>query len=318
MTLGLSIIAIILGFALVTFSADWLVDGASAIAKRLNVSDLVIGLTVVAFGTSAPELIVNIVAAGKGSTEIAITNILGSNAINIFVVLGMSALFCPLAVQKSTMKFELPLSVLAPLAVILFGLDFFLPTRAGEAGIHWIEGLILLLFFAAFMCHCFSQVKAEGNTSDEVKTMKLWKAIVLVLVGLAGLIASGEIIVDSAVFIARSLGVSDAVIGVTIVAFGTSLPELATSVVAAAKKRVDLAIGNVVGSNIFNVFCILGVSALIHPLDSYSNLLADALVAALGSLMVFLFLLGKKHRVGHWQGLLLLLVYAAYLYWLLR
>ena len=310
------------GFVLVTLAADWLVDGASGVAKRLNVSDLAIGLTVVAFGTSAPEFIVNIIAAVEGNSEIALTNIIGSNTINTLIVLGLSAVVFPLTAQKSTVRVDLPLSILASLLVLLMGMDFFLPdgfwgVRAADRGISQLEGIVLLLVFIFFMYHSIREGRREGNAGEAVQVRALWKSVALIIIGLVGLVLSGEVIVRCATAIARSLGVSDAIIGVTIVALGTSLPELATSVVAAFKKNVDLAIGNVVGSNLFNVFFILGTSSLIHPLPAYSHLVPDALVALVASVLVWIFVLGRRHRVSRWQGGLLLLVYAVYLWWML-
>lgn len=307
---------IVIGFAVLTIGADALVNGASAIAKKMNVSNLVIGLTVVAFGTSTPELVVNIVAAFNGNSEIALTNILGSNAINTYIILGLSAIVYPLAAQKSTIRVDVPLSILAGVIVLLLGTNFF-TLKGAETGISRIDGIILLIVFGLFLYHSFRVGKEEGNNSEDSKPLKMRWAVLLVLSGLSGLILGGELIVRSAVKIAKEWGVSDALIGVTIVALGTSLPELATSVVAAFKKNVDLAIGNVIGSNIFNVFFVLGLSSVIRPLSGYPNLWIDASFAAFSSVLVFLFLLGKKQNINRWQGGLLLLIYAAYLTWLI-
>lgn len=315
----MSYLLIVAGFVVLTLGADWLVDGASAIARRLKVSDLLIGLTVVAFGTSMPELVVNIVAAVEDNNEIALTNILGSNSINVFVILGLTALVCPLTSQRSMRRFELPLSVLAGVFALLLGMDFFVGDAPG--GIGRTDGLLLLAVFAVFMFQTTRTGIKNGNeakTSDEKGEKPVLLALLLIVAGLVGLVGGGELIVKNAVKIARAWGVSDAVIGVTVVALGTSLPELATSVMAASKKNVDLAIGNVVGSNIFNVFFVLGISSVIRPLDAYPNLLADAFMAFLGSLLVLLFVQGRRHRVERWQGALLLMVYALYLWMLIR
>lgn len=315
----MSYLLIIVGFVVLTLGADWLVDGASTIARRLKVSDLMIGLTVVAFGTSMPELVVNLVAAVEGNNEIALTNILGSNSINIFIILGLSALVCPLTSQQSLRRFELPLSVLAGVFVLLLGTDFF--TGNTPTGLRRPDGLLLLAVFLLFMFQTIRTGIKTGNQEENGpdKTEKnIWLALLLVIVGLAGLVAGGELIVKNAVKIARAWGVSDAVIGVTVVALGTSLPELATSVMAAFRKNVDLAIGNVVGSNIFNVFFVLGVSSVIRPLDAYPNLLTDSVMAFLGSFLVFLCVQGRKHRVERWQGVLLLSLYSIYLWLLIR
>lgn len=323
MNILLNFLLIIIGFVLVTVSADFLVDGASAIAKRLHVSDLVVGLTVVAFGTSAPELIVNIVAAIEGSSEIAITNIVGSNSINTFIVLGCAAIAYPLTTHRSTRRFDMPLCILASAMALLLSLDFFV--RDIPTGLSRWDGLILLTVFALFMWHSLMNARedtpvtnSDGSAvKDNTKIMAAWKAVLLVVCSLIGLVISGKLIVDNATSIARHWGVSDSIIGVTIVALGTSLPELATSVVAAAKKNVDLAVGNVIGSNIFNVFCILGISSIIRPLETYPNLLPDTSFALLGAALIFLFALGRRHSINRWQGALLLILYGLYLWWMI-
>ena len=303
-------VAIVVGFGLLIFGADWLVDGASAIAKRFGVSNLVIGLTVVAFGTSMPEFIVSTIAAIEHNTDIAITNILGSNSINTFIILGFTALICPISSRRSSRVFDIPVSLLAGLMVIGF------VTYSGA--IEWWGGVSLLIVFIIFMAHSFRFAK-ETNTekSDEIeenKPMSLWKAVALLLLGLVGLVLGGESVVRGATGVAQLLGVSDAIIGLTVVALGTSLPELATSCIAAAKRNTDLALGNVIGSNIFNVFFILGIGALIHPLPAYDGIWLDAAMVVLSSLMVMLFVYTtKQHEIKRWHGALLVLVYAAYL-----
>ena len=307
------------GFVVLILGADWLVNGASGLAKRLNVPDLVIGLTVVAFGTSAPELVVNLMAAIEGSSEIALTNILGSNIINVLVILGLSAAIYPIASQRSARRFDIPLSILAGVAVLIMGTECFgLCGDAATAQLSRFDGVILLLVFALFMGHSVKLARCGNNQIETFKPMPVWKAVLLMVVGIGGLVLGGELIVRNAVDIAAAWGVSQAVIGVTVVALGTSLPELATSAVAAMKKNTDLAIGNVIGSNIFNVFFVLGVSAVIRPLPAYPNLIVDASVAAACCALVWLFVgPGKQHRVQRWQGGVLLLCYGAYLTWLL-
>lgn len=319
-------VAIIIGFILLIYGANWLVDGASAIAQRFGISPLVIGLTVVAFGTSMPEFIVSLLAAMQGNTEIAITNILGSNSINVCIILGLSAIIYPMASQKQSRMFDIPWSVLAGLLVLFFA-TYTKPDTIcwGEWGgfksqggfISGIGGVVLLICFGIFMWHSVHIAKKLPNQSDEstpVKPMTFGKAILLVVVGLISLVLGGEMIVRAATSIAHQLGVSDAIIGLTIVALGTSLPELATSCVAAAKHNSDLAIGNVIGSNIFNVFFILGISAVIHPLPTYDGLWLDALLVTLSCVLVMMFVgLTKKHEIKRWQGALLLLLYGVYL-----
>jgi len=297
---------IILGFALLIYGADWLVDGASAVAKRLGVSDLVIGLTIVAMGTSMPEMIVSLIAAIQHNTEIAITNVLGSNNINTLVILGATAMIYPIASQKSARQFDIPWSMLAGILVFFF---------AQDGSISGMGGAVLLIGFLIFMGHSLKMAKSAPDSNESIEiTLSTRKAVLLILLGLVALVVGGKLIVDSATSIAHMMGVSDAIIGLTIVALGTSLPELATSCIAAYKHNCDLALGNVIGSNIFNVFFILGVSAIIHPLPAYSGLWLDAAMVALSSLLVMLFVYStKKHEIKRWHGCVLVLVYAAYL-----
>ena len=332
---------IILGCAALIKGADWLVDGASALAKKYGVSDIIIGLTVVAFGTSMPEFVVNMVAVGQGSTEIAITNVLGSNIINIFVILGFTALIFPISSQKSTRKFDIPFSLLAALLVLLFAIynspswlqiehifnmNIADPTlhdlgsiqmgRGNGGFISGVGGSILLIFFLLFLWHNFKGIGSAPQTesNENYKPMSSKRALALIIGGLIGLVVGGEVIVKSATSIAQSLGVSDAIIGLTVVALGTSLPELATSCMAAFKKNCDIALGNVIGSNLFNIFFILGTSACVKALPGYHGLETDAMMAALGSIFVMLFVyLTKKHEIKRWHGAILLLTYAAYL-----
>ena len=307
---------LILGFVLLVKGADWLVDGASAIARRFGISDLVIGLTVVAFGTSMPEFVVNMVSVAEGSTDLAITNILGSNIINTFVILGVTALIWPVTSQKRSRTFDIPLSIIA--GVLVFA---FVAVRSpfGECGdgITHMGGVILLLLFCYFLYNTFRHAKdhpEEAESSESVKQMSAGRAVLWLLAGLAGLVVGGEMIVKSAVQIATNLGVSEAVIGLTVVALGTSLPELATSAMAAFKHNCDIALGNVIGSNIFNVFFVLGTSAAVHPLPAYDGINLDAWVAAVGSILVWLMIMTNHERqVKRWGGFVLLLVYAGYL-----
>lgn len=308
-------ICIVLGFVALVKGADWLVDGASAIAKRFGISDLVIGLTVVAFGTSMPEFVVNMVSVAQGSTDLAITNILGSNIINTFVILGLTALVYPIVSQKRARDFDMPLSIIAGILVFTF-VTVQLPFGEEGRGIGRIGGIVLLVMFCYFLYNTFRHAKdhPEEAEADEVKQMTIGKSVLLILIGLAGLCIGGELIVKSAVNIALRLGVSEAVIGLTVVALGTSLPELATSVIAAAKHNSDIALGNVFGSNIFNVFFVLGTSATIRPLPAYEGIELDAWMAAAGSIIVWLAVKTNRGRkVQRWAGAVLLLVYAGYL-----
>ena len=311
-------ICIVVGFAALVKGADCLVDGASAIAQQFGISDLVIGLTVVAFGTSMPEFVVNMVSVAEGSTDLVITNILGSNIINTFVILGLTALVYPIVSQKRSRDFDIPMSIIAGVLVLIL-VAVQLPF--GEAGkcIGHLGGGVLLAFFCYFLYNTFRHAKdhPEEGPSDEVPSTKeipVRRAVALILGGLVGLVVGGELIVKSAVDLATRLAVSEAIIGLTIVALGTSLPELATSVIAAAKHNSDIAIGNVFGSNIFNVFFVLGTSAAIHPLPAYEGIELDACMAAIGSIIVWLAVkTNKARKVQRWAGALLLIVYGAYL-----
>ena len=312
------VLLIIAGFVALVKGADWLVDGASAIAKRFGISDLIIGLTVVAFGTSMPEFVVNMVSVAEGSTDLAIANILGSNIINTFVILGLTALVYPIASQKRSRDFDIPLSIIAGVLVFVavWASDYF---HKPVFGIDRLSGLLLLLVFCYFLYNTFRHAKDHPNEiqaddTQSTKDISAGKAVMLIIVGLAGLVIGGELIVKSAVDLATRMGVGEAIIGLTIVALGTSLPELATSVIAATKKNCDIALGNVIGSNIFNVFFVLGTSAVIRPLPAYEGIELDAWIAAAGSILVWLFVKTNKEReVKRWGGAVLLLVYAAYL-----
>jgi len=312
------VICIIVGFVVLVKGADWLVDGASSIARHFGISDLVIGLTVVAFGTSMPEFVVNMVSVASGSTDLAITNILGSNIINTFVILGCTALVYPIASQKRSRDFDIPLSILAGVSVflIIWAYGYF-----GESvgGIGRIGGIVLLLLFVYFLYNAFRHAKdhpdeIQADDVQPIKDIPVRRAIGLMIGGFVGLVVGGELIVSSAVDLATRLGVEQAIIGLTVVALGTSLPELATSVMAATKHNSDIALGNVIGSNIFNVFFVLGTSATVRALPAYEGIQLDALVVTLGSLLVWLFVKSNHERqIKRWEGAVLLLVYAGYL-----
>lgn len=316
---------LIFGFVLLTLCADWLVEGAITVARKFGISDLVIGLTVVAFGTSMPEFIVNLFASIGGNNEIAMTNILGSNTLNTLVIIGLTAVICPIYCSKEIIRFELPLSIIGGMLVMLLGTECFGKLCVGgDSGLQMWDGLILLTGFVFFMFYTIRSVirkkKATGEKEELVIDDKpVWKAIVLILVGLAGLTFGGKLIVENATVIAKNFGVSDAVIGATIVALGTSLPELATSVIAAFKKNTDLAIGNVVGSNIFNIFFILGVSSFVTPIDAYDNLLVDSMLAMFSGVMLLAFLMDDDERhISRWEGAVLLSIYVGYVFVLLK
>ncbi len=307
------------GLALLAIGANQLVDGASALAKRMNVPSIVIGLTIVAFGTSAPELSVNLVAAIQHDTDIALGNVVGSNILNILLILGISALFSPLAVKSNTTWIEIPLALLAALVVLATANDRLLDGAPGSV-ISRADGIVLLFFFIIFLVYNFQLIRNNKGEDDlEVKDYSKAKSAVYILLGLALLVAGGRIMVESAVNIARQWGISERLIALTIVSVGTSLPELATSVVAAVKKNTDIAIGNVVGSNIFNIFFILGLSAVVYPLPIQNASQFDILVNILANTLLFLFIfIGRGRRIVQWEGVLFLLLYGAYLLALIK
>ncbi len=312
----------VIGLALLIKGADWLVDGASALAKRFNISDLIIGLTIVSFGTSAPELFVNVYASYIGNTDITIGNILGSNIANILLILGVSSIIFPLAVQKNTTWKEIPFSLLAAILVGIMATDVYLD-KANSNAITRTDGLSLLAFFIIFMYYIFETSKKEQQDkkydieTNKQEHMPLLKSIGLILIGLTGLSLGGKWIVDGAVSIATSLGISQSLIGLTIVAIGTSLPELATSAIAAYKKNADIAVGNVVGSNIFNIFWILGVSSIMYNIPFQEKNFVDIGMTIFASLLLFVFMfIGKKHMLQRWQGVLFLLLYTVYIIYL--
>lgn len=324
----------VVGFAMVIYGANFLVDGASSIAKKFNVSNLVIGLTVVAFGTSMPELIVTSLASISGANEIALGNVVGSNIFNVLFILGISALIYPLTVHRNTVWKEIPLTLLSAVLILVAGSDIFLDndqpdvfatynatSQSPLAGaLTRIDGLVMLMFFAVFIFYVFATAKdAGGDEGEEIKQMPPAKSILYIVLGLAGLIFGGKWVVDGAVDIAFAIGLSEKFVGLTIVAIGTSLPELATSTVAAFKKQTDIAIGNVVGSNIFNAFFILGAGATINPIPFNTYGQVDAGVNIVTSLLLFgLLFVGKRHTIGRFEGIIFLLAYAAYTVYLIQ
>lgn len=305
------------GLVLLVFGANWLVEGASSLAKRFNVSDLLIGLTVVALGTSAPEMIVNLTAGISGSTDMAIGNAIGSNIFNVMVILGLSALLHPVNVKQNTIWKEIPLSLLAAVVAWILANDTFF-NNASAATISRSDGLILLCFFTIFMYYVTDVAKADKESGEPIIVMPLYRSVIYVLAGIGGLMLGGRWIVNSGVEMARMLGVSEAVIGLTIISAGTSLPELATSAVAAYKKNSDIAIGNVVGSNIMNIFLILGTSAVVTPLPFNPSMNTELLMNIGISIAMFVFLfIGKGRRIDRWEGGLLLAIYILYISYLI-
>jgi len=308
----------IIGFIFLIMGADFLVDGASSIARRLNISDLVIGLTVVAFGTSTPELFVNIIASFRGNTDIAIGNVIGSNIANVFFILGVSSIIYPLVVTKGTVFKEIPFSLLAAIVLFVATNDQLLDgSRLSD--LTRIDGLIFLSFFIIFIYYTFSIAKHITGIEEHVVAKQYgWLlSLLFIILGLIGLTLGGKWIVDGAVALAFKFGMSESLVGLTIVALGTSLPELATSAVAAYKRNADIAVGNVIGSNIFNIFFVLGISAIIKPLPFQIKNNFDIGVVILASLLLFLFMFtGKKRSLDRWEGLLFLLCYVSYIVYL--
>lgn len=307
----LDITLLLSGFVVLVLGADWLVNGASALAKRYKVSDLAIGLTIVAFGTSAPELVVNVFAAAQGHHDIVLGNIIGSNNFNLLVILGIAGLITPLVVQSSTVWKEIPFSLLAVAMLYIFANDLF---TDGPGVISRIDGIVLLVFFALFLLYVAKQLKSDPHESEVPhKKYSALKMTLLIVGGLAGLVIGGRLVVTSAVEMARVFGMSEKLIGLTIVAAGTSLPELATSVVAALKKNNDIAVGNIIGSNIFNIFLILGLSSVIQPVSFSTVFNADLLLLTFGTLLLFIAMFtGKSHRLDRWEAAILLMMYIGY------
>lgn len=306
------ILLLVGGMILIIKGADFLVGGASALAKKLNISDLAIGLTVVAFGTSLPELVVNSFASVEGHSSIVLGNIIGSNNFNLFIILGISGLVSPIIVKSSTAWREIPISFLAILVLFIFAIFF--PFSDGKI-ITRIEGLGLLAFFGLFLYYVLVQLKADPAEPEvDHKKFSNPKIVAYIVLGIGGLILGGRLVVLNAVDIAREFGISEKIIGITILAAGTSLPELATSVVAAVKRNNDIAVGNVIGSNIFNIFLILSVSALINPIEYDLKFNTDIYILGGGTLFLLLtMIMGGRKKIDRWEALIMLVFYVAYI-----
>lgn len=305
-----SIILIVLGFASLIFGANWLVDGASSLAKKYKISDLAIGLTIVAFGTSAPELVVNIIGSINGYSDIVLGNIVGSNNFNLFIILGISGLILPISVQSSTAWKEIPISLLVAIILLFFINDF---KFSEPSYLSRLDSLIMLVMFLMFLYYVFHQMKNDSNIQADFvqkSTLKIWG---LILIGLSGLIIGGQLVVVNSVKIANSLGVSEKIIGLTIVAAGTSLPELVTSIVAATKRNSDIAIGNVIGSNIFNILLILSISGLVMPIKYNPKFNLDFYILIGGTIFLLTSMLtGQRKRLDRWEAGILLGFYLFY------
>ena len=312
----LQILLLLLGLALIVFGADWLVDGASGIARRFGLSEFVIGLTIVGMGTSAPEMVVSFIGAIEGNADIAIGNVAGSNIMNTLLILGVTALILPMAITPSNWKRDIPMNILITVLLIVLGLEYTI-FHFGIDGLSRFDGAILIALFIGYMVLSFLGNKPDEDDSP-AKQRSVWMCLLLIAAGLGGLIWGGNLFVDNATELARALGVSDKFIAITILAGGTSMPELATCVVAAAKKKGQLALGNIIGSNVFNILLILGGSALIHPL-SFEHItyvdLGVLLVSALALLTAGF--VGKKKMIDRLDGGLFLLIWGTYMAYLI-
>lgn len=313
------ILYIVIGIVLVLKGADYLTEGASSLARRMKVPEIVIGLTIVAAGTSAPELFVSIMSALKGTPDLAVGNVIGSNIFNSMLIVGCAAMVAPMVISPSTVKKDMPFAVIASLLLVVLCLDSFSSLSIVGNSISRIDGILLLTGFAVFMVYTFRvAIKKGGNSESESghETMPAWKGILLVIIGLAGLVFGSNLFVSSASDLAASLGVSEGVIGLTVVAGGTSLPELATSVVAARKGRSAIAIGNVIGSNVFNLLLILGITAVICPMQIGGITMVDVCTMLVSMILVWAFSF-TKYTVERWEGALLTILFFGYMGWLL-
>jgi cation:H+ antiporter len=315
------LVLLIVGLVLLIMGAEWLVDGSSSIARRAGLSEFLIGMAVIGIGTSMPELVVSLTGALKGSADIAIGNVVGSNIFNVFLILGVTALISPVAISSANKKRDIPLNIAACVLLICFGMQYTLFKVGGSDTINALEGGIFLLLFVVYLFYSFrsGKVDAEEKEEGEVEApKKLWYAIAMVLVGLASLVYGGDLLVDSACNLARDAGLSEKFIAITILAGGTSFPELVTCVVAAAKKKDALALGNIIGSNISNILLILGASALACPL-SFANIKpVDLGMLVLSSvILIFSAWSGRNNRIGKGDATLFLIIFASYLTYLI-
>lgn len=302
-----------LGFVFLVKGSDWFVDGAASIATKFGIPQLVIGLTIVALGTSAPEAAVSITAAANGSADITIGNVVGSNVLNILIILGITALVCPVIVQKSSILIDMPLVIGSTILLLGLGLD---------GNVSRLDGIIMLVIFVAYMIFLFWDAKRSKSLSsgakeetEEIKSFSIGKSIFFTVLGLVLIVAGSNCVVEGASFIAEKAGLSERLIGLTIVALGTSLPELFTSVTAAMKKNSDIAVGNILGSNIFNLLFVVGLSALVIPVPFEKNFIFDTIISGVAALLLLVFCLPKK-RLSRIPGAILLLCYVAYFFYI--
>lgn len=312
MEVVVQMILLVIGFVLLVKGADWFVEGASRVAERFGIPQLVIGLTIVAMGTSLPEAAVSVSAALKGSAEITIGNILGSNILNVLLILGLTAVITPVAVQKSTIKYEIPYVVVV--SAVLMGIGY------ADGVVGRLDGVILWILFIMYLLYLLKMAKSGADVIEEIpgdgKPMPVWKMLVMIVAGAAMIVLGSNLAVDAASGLARIFGMSERLIGLTIVAFGTSLPELVTSVTAAIKGKADIAVGNIVGSNIFNILFVVGTSALITPVVYASSFLVDSIAAIAVGIILWLLVL-RKQKLDRLGGVILLVCYAGYFVYLM-
>jgi cation:H+ antiporter len=316
MNIWIQVLLLLAGLFLIVKGADWLVDGASGVARRFGLSEFIIGLTIVGMGTSAPEMVVSFIGAFHGNADIAIGNVVGSNIMNTLLILGVTALILPMAVTTSNKKRDIPVNIFITVLLIVLGLEhtFF---GIGTDGLNRVDGAILIAFFLLYMWMSFKGNKADEDDSP-AKQRNIWLCLLMIAAGLAGLVFGGNLFVDNATEIAHALGVSDKFIAITILAGGTSMPELATCVVAAAKKKGQLALGNIIGSNVFNILLILGGSALITPLSFAGMNYVDLGVLLLSALVLAsVLVIGKKDQIDRLDGALFVTIWAGYMAYLI-
>ena len=308
MKLLLAVILLVVGFVMLIKGADWFVDGAAGIAARFGIPQLVIGLTIVAMGTSAPEAAVSITAATSGNAGITIGNVIGSNILNVLLILGITAAITSVAVQHSTVKWEMPFMHVITIVLAVLGFT------GGEI-VLW-EGIVLWALFLVYLGYLFRMAKNGSQEEEEEELLPLWKQLLMLVVGIVAIVFGSDLTVDNATIIAEALGMDDRLIGLTIVAFGTSLPELVTSVTAARKGKADIAIGNIVGSNVFNILFVVGTTALITPVAFKAGFLIDSAVALIAGLILW-FGVMKEHKLKRPVGIVMLVAYALYFVYLL-
>lgn len=304
-----NILLLLVGLGLVVLGADWLVNGASSIARRAGISEFVIGLTIVGFGTSCPELVVSLSGAIEGNSDISVGNVVGSNIFNVLFILGLTAMVLPVGMTDKNRRIDIPITLGVTILLIILGIT---GSMSGPVISRW-EGVLMLLVFSAYLFYCFKSDSKDEFSETQRDTLSITKSIALTLTGLAGLIFGGDLFVDSATALARQIGVSDKFIAVTILAGGTSLPELATSLVAAIKGKEQLALGNILGSNVFNAMMILGLSSVITPLSFASMTIVDIITLVLSAVLLLIWAYtGRKNRIDRREGAAMLLCYVAY------